>query len=56
VAGHKIGRRRMADRDEDAVRRNVGERAGLDVLQPDMGDLGRFLSPQISSMALSRPP
>ena len=30
----------MADRDEHAVGRDLGERAGLDVLQPDVGDLG----------------
>ena len=42
LAENELGRRRMADRDEDAVGRQFGQRAGLDVLQPDMGDLARI--------------
>src|SRR5579872_2978227 len=42
LAGEEFGRRLMANRDEDAVGGEVAERAGLDVLQPDMGDAKRF--------------
>src|SRR3954454_14242263 len=39
----EFGRRRVSDRDEDAVGLKLGERAGLDVLQPYAGDLGGIL-------------
>src|SRR5262245_14454991 len=42
----QLGGRRVADGDEDPVRRMLAERAGLDVAQNDSLDLERVLSPR----------
>jgi len=39
LAEDQLRRGRVSDCDEDAVRRQFGQRAGLDILQPDMSDL-----------------
>ncbi len=39
LAGDEFCRRRMPDRDKDAVGRQIGAFASFDVLQPDVGDL-----------------
>src|ERR1700722_17794256 len=38
LAAEQLGRRGVADRDEHAVDRELRQRAGLDVLEPDAGD------------------
>ena len=43
LAGEQFGGRRVADGDEHAVDRALGDRAGLDVLQPHAGDLERIV-------------
>jgi len=43
LARDEVGCRRMTDCNEDTVGRHLAQAPGLDVLQPDMGDLARIL-------------
>src|SRR5579871_1933014 len=44
LAAKQLGRRRVADRHENALDRKLVERAGLDVLQAHRGDVGRIVA------------